>query len=278
MTAVLAVILCAALASTPAPVRRQLHTCLRGTVARAPLMLQPLILLFPQVSPSRRQCRLVGMRGGRAHLKQLSVTSLQRLLHDFEFRLQVASSSSCCCCCRDAVVLGLHCAVFALQYYAVLFRGSNWLDASGLLTNPSVGLWLLVAMFGLQVSPPGPLSPLLFGLSSTVGWHNGSTVPASRCLPLQLPPHIPVPYPLPRLLLQLCVACQMPGLVLLYAASAVLLPSTCPSRADDTIVALPICLVMRCVLRPACSSVRGAVADACATSSLLLLRRRLPTR
>ena len=53
----LALLLCFALLASPEGLQQQAHCWLLGTVARAPLMLQPLLLLCPPARYAYRQCR-----------------------------------------------------------------------------------------------------------------------------------------------------------------------------------------------------------------------------
>lgn len=62
--AFLAMLFCMLLSLAPVPLRQQLHLWLLTMVARAPLMLQPLLLLCPPARKAYRQCRCVEVLGG----------------------------------------------------------------------------------------------------------------------------------------------------------------------------------------------------------------------
>lgn len=102
-------LLCAVASMSPNEMRRPLHLWLLTTVARAPLMLQPVLLLCPPARAAYRRC-------------------------------------------RDGLLLALHVAVFVLQYWWPSHMGSaEWVAGGSVLASQPAGLWLLIAVFTLQL-------------------------------------------------------------------------------------------------------------------------------
>jgi hypothetical protein len=105
----LVLLLCAVSSMAPEELRRPLHLWLLTTVARAPLMLQPVLLLCAPARAAYRRC-------------------------------------------RDGLLLALHVAVFAMQYWWPSQMGSvEWLAGGSVLASQPAGLWLLIAVFTLQL-------------------------------------------------------------------------------------------------------------------------------
>ncbi|KAL4451665.1 hypothetical protein ABPG75_007327 [Micractinium tetrahymenae] len=110
---------CGLLGAAPTTLRQQIHLRLLSTVARAPLMLQPLLLLC---QPARRM-----------YLRRS----------------------------RDSLLAALHLAMFALQLWALNAGATDWLSRNPVLLSHPIGLWLLVAVFTLQVRFALQVPPLL---------------------------------------------------------------------------------------------------------------------
>lgn len=123
--AFLVFLLCATLSLAPPSVRQQTHLWLLTTVGRAPLMLQPLLLLCQPARAAYRRC-------------------------------------------RDSVFLGLHVAMFALQYWGAQSRGTDWMTGNPVLVSYPAGLWLLVAVFTLQLRFALQVPALLFMYGANV--------------------------------------------------------------------------------------------------------------
>ncbi len=157
----LVLLLCTMASLAPEELRRPMHLWLLTTVARAPLLLQPVLLLCPPVRAAYRRCRCVG-QGSR----RLSGNVEWLVAGGAACELMLGGTCTCACIVpeqlsiprrpslarRDGLLLGLHIAVFVLQYWWPSQLGSTeWLAGGSVLASQPAGLWLLIAVFTLQV-------------------------------------------------------------------------------------------------------------------------------
>lgn len=165
LCALVAVLCCGVLSASPIVVRQHMHLWLLAAVARAPLMLQPLLLLC---HPARRvylRCRwaarggpTLGARPRGLHHVCCNCAPLPRTRARLPGPNPVWHPPRLASCLlwalsayRDGGLAALHIAMFGLQFWSVNSRAADWLAGSPVLLSYPAGLWLLVAIFILQV-------------------------------------------------------------------------------------------------------------------------------